>query len=98
MERNAGRDGGESHGASTAGTGVRLPRRTVRVEAAMASYGYDNFGHTTSVAQAGITLGFGYDALGRLHTQSGPQRTLTSDYDPAGRRQQLTWPDGFYVT
>lgn len=61
------------------------------------SYGYDNLGHTTSVAQSGHTLTFGYDALGRLRTQTGPQGTLTSDYDTAGRRTRLTWPDAFYV-
>ncbi|WP_116811997.1 RHS repeat-associated core domain-containing protein [Steroidobacter cummioxidans] len=61
------------------------------------SYGYDNLGHTTSVAQSGHTLTFGYDALGRLLTQTGPQGTLTSEYDDAGRRTKLTWPDMFHV-
>lgn len=75
----------------------RLQTRNLPGSELDVSYGYDNLGHTTSVAQSGHTLEFGYDALGRLRTQVGPLGTLTSAFDAAGRRTRLTWPDNFYV-
>lgn len=75
----------------------RLQTRNLPGSEPDVSYGYDNLGHTTSVAHSGQSLQFGYDALGRLRTQTGPHGTLTSALDAAGRRTGLTWPDKFSV-
>ncbi len=61
-------------------------------------FGYDSLGRESSVSRGTQTVSSTYDDLGRLESTSTNGKTLTYGYDSAGRRNQLTFPDGFYVT
>ena len=64
------------------------------------SYGYDNLGRLTSVANPGnwpTNVGFVRDALGRITTESSYYGAKTMQYDLVGRMINMAWPDGFNV-
>ncbi len=71
---------------------------TNEVAASSFSYGYDNLGNKTSASEGGRTITRIYDGFGRLTSEAGPLGTVAYHYDAGSRRDQLTWPDNFYVT
>ncbi|WP_241693650.1 RHS repeat-associated core domain-containing protein [Caulobacter sp. SSI4214] len=62
------------------------------------SYYYDNAGHMISASDGGRTITRAYDGFGRLLSETGPIGTLAYHYDSGSRRDQMTWPDAFYVS
>lgn len=64
------------------------------------AYAYDNFDNQTSATNqsSGEVVSRKYDALSRVTESDGWWGAIKYAYDAGGRRQQMTWPDGFYVT
>ena len=66
------------------------------------SFTYDNFNdvltHATSTSGTSGTEVYTYNALGWLMSDAQPLGTVTYGYDGYGRRDELMWPDGFYIT
>lgn len=60
--------------------------------------GRPKFAHFGSLTGTGVD--YAYDLAGRLtsETDTASGRALSYQYDQAGNRDQVTWPDGFYVT
>jgi RHS repeat-associated protein len=71
---------------------------TNEVAASSFGYGYDNLGNKTSASEGSRTVTRVYDGFGRLASETGPLGTVTYGYDAGSRRNQMTWPDNFYVT
>jgi RHS repeat-associated protein len=83
------------HTVHTAYDAGHRPIRRAAEDAEAVSFGYDESGRLTSMADATGTTQYAYDHAGRLTSITGPEGAVFSfRYDAAGQRTGLRYPDG----